>query len=167
MIQTYTNPIAFAKMRWLLKGFRYKERTTDNARIFYRSKKYKIAFRRYGDLDTVDWNDVLTARRFLSARRVLKADEFDAFVGLTIRRSKIAFTQFCQFLASVGYRHMRTDRAEIFYHSKKRRLFYPCYYDQEFVSTRDLADARDFLDAWGHLAAADFDAFLESATKPA
>jgi hypothetical protein len=35
------------------------------------------------------------------------------------------------------------------------------------MAARDLASTRRFLDDWNQLDAADFDAFLESTTKPA
>jgi hypothetical protein len=45
-------------------------------------------------------------------------------------------------------------------------LFYRRYADNDSVRPRDLASTKSFLDDWNQMEAADFDAFLESTTKP-
>jgi hypothetical protein len=79
----------------------------------------------------------------------------------------IPFIELRRLLEELGYRYKRADDAEVFYQSRDRMLYYRQYGDRELVSARDLASTRRFLDAWNQLDAADFDAFLESTTKPA
>jgi hypothetical protein len=83
------------------------------------------------------------------------------------RRSDITFQELRRLLEKVGYRHDRDDRGEIFHHSPEREIYFRRYGDREFVFARDIAKTRSFLDDWGQLDAAEFDAFLESTTKPA
>jgi hypothetical protein len=160
-------PVAFARLRELLNGLRYKERCTEKTLIFQRSSKNRFFFRRYKDSDTIEWGDVVRTRKLLNKRRIVDEDFFDAFLRLTIKRSRITFAEFRWFLEPLGYRHRRHEKGEVFFQGDRPMLMYPRYYDQEFVSLRDLASARSFLDAWGQMEAADFDAFLESTTKPA
>lgn len=82
-------------------------------------------------------------------------------------RSPITFADLRRLLESLGYRHERVERGEIFHQSKDRELYFRRYGPREVVTLPDLLKARRFLDAWGQLAAADFDAFLESSSKPA
>jgi len=70
-------------------------------------------------------------------------------------------------LEKLGYRHERVAKGEIFHLSEDRELYYRRYSDRNLVRARDLASTRSFLDNWGQLDAAEFDAFLESTTKPA
>jgi hypothetical protein len=160
-------PIAFARMRWLLHGLRFAEHATEKSLVFCRSKNTRIVFRRYGDDETLEWRDIASVRKLVRKRRMWREDCFDAFLGLSIRRSRITFAQLRCFLEPIGYRHHRIEKGEVMVQRKKRMLIYPRYFDQEFVSLRDLASTRRFLDDWGQLDAADFDAFLESTTKPA
>jgi len=79
----------------------------------------------------------------------------------------ITFAALRRLLEEVGYRHERVPRGEILHLSEDRELYFRRYADHDAVYARDIAKTRSFLDDWGQLAAADFDAFLESATKPA
>jgi hypothetical protein len=79
----------------------------------------------------------------------------------------IRFFELRQLLEEIGYRYKRVDDAEVFFQSRDRMLYYRRYGDRELVGSRDLASTRSFLDDWGQLDAAEFDAFLESTTKPA
>jgi hypothetical protein len=84
-----------------------------------------------------------------------------------IAKSDITFADLRRLLESVGYRHEHFERGEIFHLSKERELYYRPYRDLDYVLARDIVKTRSFLDDWGQLDAADFDAFLESTTKPA
>jgi hypothetical protein len=79
----------------------------------------------------------------------------------------ITFAELRKLLERLGYRHERVEKGEIFHLSKNRELYYRRYNDRDNVVARDLMKTRGFLDDWGQLDAADFDAFLESTTKPA
>ncbi len=79
----------------------------------------------------------------------------------------IPFAELRRFLEGLGYRYKRVEDAEVFYQSRARMLMYRSYGDREHVSARDLARTRSFLDDWGQLDAADFDALVGSTTKPA
>ena len=79
----------------------------------------------------------------------------------------ITFAELTGLLEEIGYRHEPVERGEIFHLSDDRELYYRRYGDRELVSARDLVKTRSFLDDWGQLDAADFDAFLESTAKPA
>jgi len=79
----------------------------------------------------------------------------------------VPFAALRRFLESLGYRHDHVDKGEIFHQSHDREIYFRRYGDRELVSPRDLAKTRSFLDDWGQLDAAEFDAFLESTTKPA
>jgi hypothetical protein len=79
----------------------------------------------------------------------------------------IPFTEFRGFLEKLGYTENRTDSAHIFHRKKKDLLFFRLYRDQEEVDWGDLVSTRKFLDLWGLLDAADFDAFLERGTETA
>jgi hypothetical protein len=89
-------------------------------------------------------------------------------MGFIMNRTKtVPFAELRRLLEELGYRYKRVDDAEVFYQSRERMLYYRRYGNRELVSTRDLSSTRGFLDDWGQLDAADFDAFLESTTKPA
>ena len=79
----------------------------------------------------------------------------------------ITFAELTALLEDIGYRHERVERGEIFHLSDDREIYFRRYGDRELVRARDLVKTRRFLDDWGQLDAADFDAFLESTTKPA
>jgi hypothetical protein len=79
----------------------------------------------------------------------------------------ITFAELRKLLERLGYRHERVEKGEIFHLSENRELYYRRYNDRDNVVARDLMKTRGFLDDWGQLDAADFDAFLESTTKPA
>jgi hypothetical protein len=79
----------------------------------------------------------------------------------------IRFSELRRLLEEIGYKYKRTEDAEVFRISRDRLIYFRRYGDRECVGARDLANTRTFLDAWGQLNAADFDAFLESTTKPA
>ena len=83
------------------------------------------------------------------------------------RTKTITFMELRRLLEELGYRHERVEKGEIFHQSADRELYYRRYGIREAVSARDLSKTRSFLDDWGQLDAADFDAFLESTTKPA
>ena len=70
-------------------------------------------------------------------------------------------------LEGLGYRYKRVEDAEVFYQSEDRMLYYRQYGDSEPVGTRDLVRTKSFLDDWNQMQADEFDAFLESRTKPA
>ena len=82
-------------------------------------------------------------------------------------KSAVTFADLRRLLQKVGYRHNHFERGEIFHLSTERELYYRPYQDLDYVNARDIAKTRSFLDDWGQLDAADFDAFLESTTKPA
>jgi hypothetical protein len=82
-------------------------------------------------------------------------------------KSVVTFSALRRLLERVGYRHEHFERGEIFHLSKERELYYRPYHDMDYVLARDIAKTRSFLDDWGQLDAADFDAFLGSTTKPA
>ena len=167
MAKMNPTPIAFARMRLLLNGLRFKEHSTEKSVIFCRLKGNRIIFRRYAEEDTLNWRDIVRVRKLVGKLRRFDVECFDAFLGLSIKRSRITFAELRWFLEPIGYRHHRQETGEVMVQRKNRMLIYPRYYDQEFVSLRDLARTRSFLDDWGQLNAADFDAFLESTTKPA
>lgn len=79
----------------------------------------------------------------------------------------IRFAELRRLLEGLGYQYRRTEDAEIFRQSRDRLIYFRRYGDREIVGYRDLASTRSFLDDWGQLGTADFDAFLESTTKPA
>jgi hypothetical protein len=79
----------------------------------------------------------------------------------------MTFAALRRLLEKVGYRHERLERAEIFHESGDRELYYRRYNDREMISVRDFLKTRSFLDDWGQLDAAEFDALFESAKKPA
>ncbi|MBM3996579.1 MAG: hypothetical protein FJ303_20860 [Planctomycetes bacterium] len=83
------------------------------------------------------------------------------------KTSTITFAELRRLLETLGYRHERVERGEIFHYSPKREIYFRRYGDGEFVYARDVSKTRSFLDDWGQLDAADFDAFLESTSKPA
>lgn len=83
------------------------------------------------------------------------------------RTTTITFAELRRLLEKLGYRHDRVEKGEIFHQSADREIYFRRYGDREVVFGRDLAKTRSFLDAWGQLDAAEFDRFLESATKPA
>lgn len=83
------------------------------------------------------------------------------------RTRTIPFVDLRRLLVGLGYDYKRTDDAEVFRMSRDRLIYFRRYGDREFVGNRDLVSTRSFLDDWGQLDAADFDAFLESTTKPA
>lgn len=91
-----------------------------------------------------------------------------SWMGFTMNKPRtIKFSELRRLLEDLGYRYKRTEDAEVFRISRDRLIYFRRYGDREFVGARDLASTRTFLDAWGQLDAADFDAFLESTTKPA
>jgi hypothetical protein len=79
----------------------------------------------------------------------------------------IEFGSLRDLLVSLGYRHDHVDRGEVFHQTDDREIYFRRYGDGELVNPHDVVKARRFLDAWGQLDAADFDAFLESKTRPA
>lgn len=81
--------------------------------------------------------------------------------------SNVTFGTLRRLLEKVGYRHDHLERGEIFHLSEERELYYRPYQDRDHVKARDIAKTRSFLDDWGQLDAAEFDAFLESTSKPA
>ena len=83
------------------------------------------------------------------------------------KQRTIPFIELRRLLEDLGYRYKRAEDAEVFHKSRDRMLYYRRYGDREMVSPRDLASTRSFLDDWGQLDAADFDAFLDSTTRPA
>jgi hypothetical protein len=80
---------------------------------------------------------------------------------------EISFADLRRLLESIGYRHKHTDGGEVFYISRDRMLLFRCYRDDDTVRDRDLRSTKSFLDDWNQMQAADFDAFLESKTRPA
>lgn len=91
-----------------------------------------------------------------------------SWTGFTMDKTRpIKFAKLRQLLEEIGYKYKRTEDAEVFRISRDRMIYFRRYGDRETMGTRDLASTRSFLDAWGQLDAADFDAFLESTTKPA
>ena len=79
----------------------------------------------------------------------------------------VKFADLRRLLEGLGYKYKRTEDAEVFRISRERMIYFRRYGDRESMGARDLASTRSFLDDWGQLDAADFDAFLESSTKPA
>jgi hypothetical protein len=79
----------------------------------------------------------------------------------------IKFAELRRLLEDLGYKYKRTEDAEVFRISRDRLIYFRRYGDRECVGARDLANTRTFLDAWGQLDAANFDALLESTPKPA
>ena len=79
----------------------------------------------------------------------------------------ITFGELRRLLAKLGYRHERVPKGEIFHQSEDRELYFRRYEDNDLMRSRDIRSARSFLDDWGQLDAAAFDAFLESTSKPA
>jgi hypothetical protein len=82
---------------------------------------------------------------------------------------KIPYSEFRRFLLGLGhgYKEATTDKAHVFHRAGKDMLLFRLYRDDEAVSERDLLSTRTFLDWWGYLEPADFDAFLERATTSA
>ena len=83
------------------------------------------------------------------------------------KKRAVTFAEMRGLLENLGYRHIRVKRGEIFHLSDDRELYFRRYGARQHVSTLDLARTRGFLDDWNQLEGADFDAFLESTTKPA
>jgi hypothetical protein len=79
----------------------------------------------------------------------------------------ITFAEFRHLLEGLGYRHDRVAKGEIFHMSDDRELFFRRYHDRDAVLDLDLVRTKGFLDGWNQMQAADFDAFLESTSKPA
>jgi hypothetical protein len=79
----------------------------------------------------------------------------------------ISFAQLRRLLEELGYLHDRVAKGEIFHMSKDRELYYRRYNDRDIVRDLDLIRTKGFLDDWNQMQAADFDAFLESTSKPA
>lgn len=82
---------------------------------------------------------------------------------------KIAYTEFRDFLQLLGFEEYRIDRgirAIVFKRSEHERLFFRIYKDKEVVHPKDLYATRTFLDYWGLIDPADFDAqLLQPATR--
>ena len=83
------------------------------------------------------------------------------------KTSTITFATLRHLLEKLGYRQLPAKKGHIFHQSEEREIYFRPYGDREFVFARDLAKARSFLDNWNQLEAADFDAFLDSTTRPA
>jgi hypothetical protein len=83
------------------------------------------------------------------------------------KTTTVTFGMLRRLLERVGYRHERVPKGEIFHLSEDRELYFRRYEDSDLLRPRDIISARSFLDDWGQLDAADFDAFLESTSKPA
>jgi hypothetical protein len=83
------------------------------------------------------------------------------------KTSIVTFENLRRLLEGLGYRHESVDRGEVFHLSKDRELYYRRYSANDIVFTRDLMKTRSFLDDWGQLDGVDFDAFLDSSSKPA
>jgi hypothetical protein len=84
-----------------------------------------------------------------------------------MQRTSIPFAELRCFLLGLGYREGRTENAIVFHRAKKDMLIFRLYRDEENVDLGDLLSTRKFLDLWGLLDEADFDAFLERANTPA
>ncbi|HYT90615.1 MAG TPA: hypothetical protein VEL76_18045 [Gemmataceae bacterium] len=72
--------IPFAEFLRFLQGLGYKAKRSDKVWVVYRSKDDLLAYRLYGDTDTVTEGDLWYTRRYLDLRGVLAEDDFDAFV---------------------------------------------------------------------------------------
>lgn len=83
-----------------------------------------------------------------------------------IAKSHIAFAALRRLLEQVGYRHEHFKRGEIFHLPEERELYYRPYRDMDFVLARDILKTRGFLDDWGQMDPADFDAFVDSTKRP-
>ena len=83
------------------------------------------------------------------------------------RTIPITFADLRRLLEGLGYRYERLEKDEVFQYSPDREIYFRRYGDGELVFARDLVKTRSFLDDWGQLDAAAFDAFLGSTTKPA
>jgi hypothetical protein len=83
------------------------------------------------------------------------------------KTATVTFAELRRLLENLGYQYKRTEDAEVFRISRARLIYFRRYGDREMMSDRDLRSTRSFLDDWGQLDAADFDAFLESAPKRA
>jgi hypothetical protein len=79
----------------------------------------------------------------------------------------ICFAEFRSFLLGLGYAERSPEDAHVFHRHNKDRLFFRRYRTDEEVELPDLVSTRKFLDAWGLLDAATFDAFLARATTSA
>jgi hypothetical protein len=84
-----------------------------------------------------------------------------------IKTRSIPFAELRQLLEGLGYEYKRTESAEVFRQSQDRLIYFRRYADREAVQERDLASTRSFLDDWGQLDAAEFDAFLQMPVKRA
>jgi hypothetical protein len=83
------------------------------------------------------------------------------------KTSTITFATLRRLLEKLGYRQLPVKKGHVFHQSEEREIYFRPYGDRELVFARDLVKTRSFLDAWNQLDAADFDAYLESTTKPA
>jgi hypothetical protein len=79
----------------------------------------------------------------------------------------ITFAELRRLLESLGYRHDRVGKGEVFHLSDARELYYRRYDDRDAVHHLDLVRTRTFLDGWNQMQADEFDAFLTSTSKPA
>ncbi len=79
----------------------------------------------------------------------------------------VPFAEFRAFLQRLGYSERRTEGAIAFTHPREGMLVFRVYRDDEAVDDRDLRTTRKFLDLWGLLDAAAFDAFVTRASTPA
>jgi hypothetical protein len=84
-----------------------------------------------------------------------------------MKTKSIPFAELRRFLLHLGYAEKCTDNADIFHRAGKDLLIFRRYRDDEDVAPGDLLSTRKFLDLWGLLDAADFDAFLQRTTTTA
>jgi hypothetical protein len=84
-----------------------------------------------------------------------------------IAKSHVTFAALRRLLEQVGYRHEHYRRGEIFHLSEERELYYRPYQDRDYVLARDIVRTRGFLDDWGQMEPAEFDAFVGATSKPA
>ncbi len=82
-----SSPVAFAELRRLLNGLRFKDKRAETAWIFQHPEEGLIVFRLYGEDEAVDEGDLWSTRTFLDLRGLLDGQDFDAFVK---RATKLA-----------------------------------------------------------------------------
>jgi hypothetical protein len=79
----------------------------------------------------------------------------------------MTFDEVRRLLLEIGYQEKTTDNAHVFHRNKKDLVVFRLYRPTETLDVGDVLSTRKFLDMRGILDAADFDAFLETMSKPA
>lgn len=79
----------------------------------------------------------------------------------------IPFAELRRLLRTLGYVEKNTDQAHVFHRAQADLLMFRRYRDQESVDANDLVSTRKFLELWGLMEPAEYDAFFERSVTSA